>query len=242
MKRSEIYKKSIVLSGVPGSGKTTVANELAKLTGMPIVSTDDLRSLPHANELNENSPPHEIRLRKLLPNLPNYIDLGFRPEVQRNMESHGHIGWFFYHKQFETMLLEQLLEQLPCAAIIDLGGGVPISLDRDFAKLGAELENRNPTAFARDFNMKKIGFKKLQRIFKPFRNIVFLQLPENEPVFKEAREDENNRKMLSTGQYQKTATKTIVVENIKDNGKTNQKKLDNMVKKIIPKHSRELND
>ena len=99
----------------------------------------------------------QTRLRELLPNLPNYNDiqltihggkdagvyqLAFNPTMAdgiRNIaQEHGlhpDVAWHNYQKPFEIALSQQLIEQLDFPAIIDFGGGAPISLERGYNKI-----------------------------------------------------------------------------------------------------------
>ena len=96
----------------------------------------------------------QLRMRRLLPNLPNYNDielivhsgkdagsykLAFNVTMAEGIrdiaQSHGfnpNIAWHNYQKPFEIALVQNLIEQLDFPAIIDFGGGMPISLERGY--------------------------------------------------------------------------------------------------------------
>lgn len=96
----------------------------------------------------------QLRMRRLLPNLPNYNDIaltihtgkgagmyrmGFNDTMAEGIrdiaQSHGfnpNIAWHNYQKPFEIALVQNLIEQLDFPAIIDFGGGMPISLERGY--------------------------------------------------------------------------------------------------------------
>ena len=79
------------------------------------------------------------KIRTLLPKLPNYEMLGYDERVSRyiqdNSEKYGvsrHIAWHYYQKRFEIELFKAMTEQLQTPAILDLGGGVPVCLTKDY--------------------------------------------------------------------------------------------------------------
>ena len=139
----EALQKSIVLNGPVGSGKSLLARELSSRLGYPIVSTDMLRHLVTSENLESHHPDYLRQLREFLPNVRNYSQMGFKPKVSAYIEKKfGKTAWHFYQKQFETLLLKEIVENIECPVILDLGGGMGISLDENYKKLDMLSSNQ----------------------------------------------------------------------------------------------------
>lgn len=158
-------------------------------------------------------------MRKLLPNLPNYEELGFNGEVSNFIrDKFGIVGWHFYQKQFENQMLQALTQQLDFACIVDMGGGMSISLDEEYSKLDKQFRQLDEDLYLKHFDLTKVGFAFIQESLSPFKNIVELQLPKDYSMFERASKDELNATFISSGQNHQLATMTVNVGDIiKDN-------------------------
>ena len=172
-------------------------------------------------------------MRALLPNVPNYEELGFDGRVSNYARDLGMVEWHFYQKQFENQLLKAIVENLKVPAIIDMGGGMAISLDDEYEDIAYDLQAFNPVMFQRYVNMDNIGFNHIQNALAPFKNVVELVLPED---YKESMEkaslDKLNDKFISSGQYAKLATKHVSVEGLISEVDYDEKKADEIVSGI----------
>ena len=158
-------------------------------------------------------------MRKLLPNLPNYEELGFNGEVSNFIrDKFGIVGWHFYQKQFENQMLQALTQQLDFACIVDMGGGMSISLDEEYSKLDKQFRQLDEDLYLKHFDLTKVGFAFIQESLSPFKNIVELQLPKDYSMFERESKDELNATFISSGQNHQLATMTVNVGDIiKDN-------------------------
>ena len=107
--------------------------------------------------------------------------MGFKQKVSTYIEKKfGKTAWHFYQKQFETLLLKEIVENIECPVILDLGGGMGISLDENYKKLeqlGRKIDNE---LFEKEFpHLDMIGFDKIKSLLLNFENIVNLQIPES---------------------------------------------------------------
>ena len=152
-----------------------------------------------------------IEMRNLLPNVPNYEELGFKRDVSNYLlDNYGSIAWHFYQKQFENALLKSVVEQLQEPVILDLGGGMAISLEKDYEILDKKFRELNPKLYNENFNLHMIGFKHIKKALKPFKNVIYLSLPDNYLELKSrARKDNLNEIFISTGQYNELASKIV---------------------------------
>lgn len=154
-------------------------------------------------------------MRTLLPNVPNYEEMGFDGRVSNYARDLGLVEWHFYQKQFENQLLKAIVENLQTPAIIDMGGGMAISLDEEYEDIAYDLQDFNPVMFKKYVDMNQIGFNHIKETLAPFKNVVELVLPEE---YKESMEkaslDKLNDKFISSGQYAMLATKHVSVEGL----------------------------
>ena len=57
-------------------------------------------------------------------------------------------------------------------AIIDMGGGMAISLDEEYEDVANDLITFNPVMFKKYVDMDQIGFGIIQNALAPFKNVV----------------------------------------------------------------------
>lgn len=241
-KKSEILEKSIILNGPIGSGKSLLSRILAKKLGYPVISADAFRHLPSKKyfqnkafeDLNEEEKAF-YRLRKLLPNVPNYSEMGFNQNIDEIIyKNFGIVAWHFYQKQFETKLLSEIFSQLQTPSIIDLGGGMGISLDRDYEYLKDKAFELSPESFDKYFPMKEyIGFRKIQDLLEKFKNVIYLELPNNYQDYMDKACNILNPIFMSTKQYKMTATQTISVKNLIYQTQPNWNRAEKLADEII---------
>lgn len=239
----EIRKKSIIINGPVGSGKGIVSTSLGKKLNIPVISTDVFRFLPEKEYfLNKNLDNLNERdkilfeYRKLLPDVPNYKQLGFDSKANDMIaKQFGLTAWHFYQKQFETKLLIEILKQLKTPSIIDLGGGMGISLDKDYQLLENKAKEIDKNLFEKYFPLKDyVGFDKIKALLQQFDNVVYLQLPNNyQDYMEKASLDRLNPVFISTGQYQDTATQTVNVRNLIFFSQVNWNRLETLTDEII---------
>lgn len=161
----------------------------------------------------------QIEMRTLLPNLPNYNDLGYDEQISNFLrDKFGIVAWHFYQKQFENQLLQALTQQIDFACIIDMGGGMSISLDDEYLKLDKQFREIDEKLYIQHIDLTKVGFKHIQEALKPFKNIVELELPQNyETSMKKAGGNlEINNLLIKSGQNHELATQTINVAGLID--------------------------
>ncbi len=249
------FEKSIVLIGGVGAGKSTISNVMARKKDVPVISIDAFRRLPKLDVLearlnDPNFPDKEaikrdILLRKQFPTIKSYEDFGYDAEFSKQMqEKYGPIGWHFYEKQFENLLMEHIFETLEGEYIFDTGGGATVSLDKDYELLRAKMSEEELKKFP---YMDKIGFDKTKQILKKFSRVCYVKLPHDKAMWGErAKQAERDNDMfLSTGQYEQLATDSIEMEGIYENGSINsellEKKVDialGYIKKELPKQDK----
>ena len=175
----------------------------------------------------------QFEMRKLLPNLPNYEELGFNGDVSNFLrDKFGIVAWHFYQKQFENQMLKALCEQLNFACIVDMGGGMSISLDEEYAKLDKQFRQLNEKLYLKYIEQSKIGFKHIQQALKPYHHIVELELPKDYSMFERASKDELNKLFISSKQNKQLATETICVDGIIEKGKINHSVLSSICNQI----------
>lgn len=241
-KKTEIFEKSIILNGPIGSGKSLLSRILARKLGYPVISTDAFRHLPSKKyfqnkafeDLNEEEKAF-YRLRQLLPNVPNYSEMGFNQKVDEIIyKNFGIVAWHFYQKQFETKLLSEIFSQLQTPSIIDLGGGMGISLDRDYEYLKDKVFELSPESFDKYFPLKEyIGFSKIKKLLGDFKNVVYLELPNNYHDYMEKARNVLNPIFMSTKQYKMTATQSVSVKNLIYQSQPNWQRAEKLTDEII---------
>ena len=171
----------------------------------PLSERDRIENKNQIDRLRGNikSRNYEIEMRKLLPNLPNYKQMGFKYQVSEAItQKYGEIGWHFYHKQFENQLLTALAEQLTQPCIIDTGGGVPIFLGEEYKTSDKKPEFLEKEPYKSYFDLSQIDKEHITKFFDKFPNVVNLKLPPNyQQTMRKASEDKLNPLFVRSGQY-----------------------------------------
>ena len=75
------------------------------------------------------------------------------------------------------MLLKKVLESLPSPCILDLGGGMTISLVKDYKKLYTLIRSINRNFAQKHLSPHPVKFMEIKELLKPFKNIIYLKLP-----------------------------------------------------------------
>lgn len=180
----------------------------------------------------------QIQMRKILPNVRNFKDMGFIGKLSDYVrENFGPVAWHFYRKQFENQLLKDIITQLDTPAIIDMGGGMAISLDEEYAKISSNLKQHNPELyeeFNQYINMQNVGFDIIQEQLSKCPNVVELILPENfkTTMSKAGGNEALNNKFIQSGQYSQVANIHIPVDGLIKDNSYNPKILNKMVNQI----------
>ena len=242
------YKNSIVLVGGVGAGKSLVGRAISRKTGMEQLTLDEFRHLPLMPEIDRvlndpNLPPRRRDeytrfkyLRARYPNIRNYEQFGFSVSSSQYLEHHfGKIAWHYYNKAFENMLLQDVCANVSGAVIIDTGGGMPICLDEEYAKLRDKFESLNKGLFYREFaHLDMVSKEVTHAPYKEFSNVLYLKTPENR-VDKSARANDDilTRYFESSGDYNRVSTMTIDTTGLYTDGKPNMNHLDNITNQII---------
>lgn len=158
----------------------------------------------------------QIETRTLLPNLPNYEDMGFNGEVSDLVKNkYGIIAWHFYQKQFENQLLQALTQQLDSPCIVDMGSGMAVSLDMYYKDLSKKFKKVDPELYLKNFDLSKIGAYQIAGALHGFKNIVNLNLPNDfKYTMQKAAADELNTYFISTRQYQRLATSSVDIDGL----------------------------
>lgn len=177
----------------------------------------------------------QFKLREMFPNLKSYEDYGYHDDLSRIMlKYYGEIGWHFYEKQFENKLLADIIAQLRKPCILELGGPVAISLDKQYDVIAEKMKIRNPALFKSGFKENNKGFSFIKECLLPFKNVILLTLPDDYKFkMMKASCDALNPHLLSSGQYDRLATKSICVESLFNEDNINNVVCDKICNKII---------
>lgn len=247
--RDQILKESIVLNGPIGSGKTLISCALECATGMKVIHLDTMRFLHSADMyrfiIDNETDPFEIKKAKVLlsvreafPKIRNFEDFGYNGSVARIFrKKFGHLGYQVYVKQFETMLLEEVLKRIKEPCIIDMGGTFGISIEEKYKSLLQILLKEEPGLVYENINFDYIDFEKIKKFLNSFGHVFELRLPEGyKNKFLKATNSEFNDVFISSGQYEATATDVISVEglvsSVDGKDEINMTRLDQIVKEI----------
>lgn len=165
----------------------------------------------------------QIEMRTLLPNLPNYDDFGCDTDTSSVLrKKFGLLACHYYEKQFENQLLQALSAQVDFACIIDMGGCMSISLDKEYSKLDKQFREIDEKLYLKYFDLTKYGFSIVKGAISPFKNIVELQLPKNyKKTMQRAGDSELNDLIIQSGQNHQLATQTIQVAGHVDGNQAN---------------------
>ena len=176
-------------------------------------------------------------MRMLMPLVKNYEEMGFDAEVSKTIkEKYGDIAWHFYQKQFEIKLLEDIIKNLNQPCVIDMGGGMVVSLDEEYKKLDQKFREINQDLYLKHFDLDSIGFDKIQNVLKPFKNIIELELPTDYKKYDtRASRDPLNDTYISTNQYHTLASKSVSVGGLIVEDRLNDRALESVVR-VINKH------
>lgn len=179
----------------------------------------------------------QVEMRMLLPNVKNFSDFGFKPEVSVYLrERFGDVAWHYYQKQFENKFMQDLINNLPKPCVIDMGGGLPISLDEEYVKLDKEFRSIDEKLYLQNFDLDGINFEIIKTMLEPFKNVVELELSTDYKKYdSRASRDPLNDVYLSTKQYGQLAKKTINASGLFSEDKLNDRALDGIVR-VINKH------
>ena len=242
------YKNSIVLIGSVGAGKSLVSRALAAKLGLQVITTDEFRHLPKMDEilktLSDPYLPPRIKdeyiryqhLRSKYPSIRNYSDFGFNPESSKYLERNfGKIAWHYYQKQFENLLIQDICANIQGAVILDTGGGMPISLDQEYAELRNKFENINSSLFHREFkHIDMISKAITSDIYSKFEHIVYLKMPDSIIDRSDrAQDDYIGKKFIESGDYDKIATDVVDTTGLYVDGKPQHNVLDTITNNII---------
>jgi len=235
----EVFDKSIVMIGPIGAGKSFLGKALSRKTSLPYFALDELRTLAHADKIEEefsrNDVPEEERerhmrhwshqreLRKRFPDLPNYFDFGFDMSTSKAVKvGLGEIAWHLYQKGFETRLLNEFIMRLEKPGILDMGGGMAVSLDDDYEKLLRGMSESQRRLYLKHLTQDEhVGFNKVFLALAPFKNIVQLKLPADyKETHSKASKNSLNDAMIASRQFDLLARFTVSTDGlIYNNGK-----------------------
>lgn len=246
----EILSKSIILNGPMGSGKTLIASELASITGMKALHLDTMRFLQDKEliqwQIEQEQDEDELKRHKLMlsirkdfPKIKNFSDFGFSSEVSKKFGSFfGVFGKYVYKKQFDSMLLEDVLKKIEEPCIIDMGGTMGVSLDEKAKSMLEILAKESPDLVYENINYQYMGFNKIKNFLGKFSNVIELKLPEDyQEKNDKASRSELNQFFIESGQYSETATASISVDGlisiVDGKDQINFEKLDDITSEIV---------
>lgn len=154
-------------------------------------------------------------MRKLLPKVPNYKEMGFNGDVSNFANKFGEVAWHFYQKQFENRMLTCIVDQLSTPAIVDMGGGMAVSLDDDYKQVAKLMSKKYPEEYKKYMDTTQIGFNIIQRELAKCPTVVNLVLPKDYKNMSKAKGNQGiNDKFIASGQFQKLATVNIPVDGL----------------------------
>ncbi|MBR4270534.1 MAG: hypothetical protein IKQ31_02540 [Clostridia bacterium] len=177
--------------------------------------------------------------RKYFPNVQNYYQMGYDvssrilnyPKVKERIPPIVRsLLQDMYIKQYDKKLLEQVVEQIDTPCIIDTGGGMPITLEKEYEKclsilyqpqnmeIIKNLTHQDPDMVIKTyFDREQVRGAPIQNIMRNFKNIVYLKMPEKNEIIRESRLDLGymlSNMFVSSGQYDEIATKIIETKDL----------------------------
>ena len=165
-----------------------------------------------------------------------YAKHGFDKNISQEIEKkYGPIGWHCYQKQFELELLKYLTSNLKQPVILDLGAGMAISLDKDYAKIKEKMHHEDKALYERCFKEKhSCDFKDIKKTLSKFDNVVYLQLPKDyKRKMEKAAQDRLNGAFLSTKQYEQLSTLLVDVDGLVEGKEKNSKVAKKLANEIV---------
>ncbi len=192
-------------------------NRIENLEKQIAESGDDERKKNYLSELNEFKKylwreNNFLEQRKLFPDLPNYYDFGFDPRVANYFKNMFGVGaWHMYHKQFENMLLEEIVKRIDFPCILDLGGGMGACPEKFYNKTLQNIENCKTKFLTKEklnsyLNLDKIKFNSIKNSLKDFGMVVELVNSGKTSSQKMQDEKELNDILSFSKDYDKIAT------------------------------------
>ena len=173
--------------------------------------------------------------RTLCPHVSNYEKLGYDVEVARRLgKKYGTVAWHYYQKQFEGQFLDEIMQDVWSPCILDVDGGLPISLEEQYAKLDKRFRATDENKYLLYSDLDEIGFAKTYEKFLNFKHVVHLCLPENyKNTMLKAGSEPLNELFIATGQYEQLQTSQVCVEGLVDYGEKDEERLEQIVDTII---------
>lgn len=180
-------------------------------------------------------------MRKILPKVPNYKEMGFNGDISNFARSLGDVAWHFYQKQFENRMLTCIVDQLDTPAIVDMGGGMAVSLDDEYSKIAEQVSVQYPDQYRDNMNMDYVGFDIICRELAKCPNVVNLVLPQDYKNMDKAKGNQTlNDKFVSSGQFEKLANISIPVDGLINGNTYNPEVLKQIVDKIQASQDRSM--
>jgi len=193
------FDKSYCVIGGEHSGKSEIAETLGGMKKITVIDFEKLKHLPKLEVLetmkknNDTSKYSEkeldelIQLRKLLPNLKNYEDLGYSEENLKTLtDKYGVAAKDVYDKQFENLLMKELCK---CPDlndkefVLNASTTLPVSFKEDVDRIKTQIKNDFPNeADYKKFIVSEeaLDNKIATEYIKKFKNVIHAKLPEKE--------------------------------------------------------------
>lgn len=139
---------------------------------------DEFRRFPeHEHEAQRKLADfdEQIRLRKMFPDLPNYEELGYKPEIDKYIIDSYLCGdpstvKHFYHKQFDIKFLQEFMARLKAPAVIDLGAELSATSIAYVKEILHKLKTKDIKFMRENFDINAINPTQLMSILGNFKN------------------------------------------------------------------------